>query len=376
MGQLRVCIVGPIYDMPEDYRRKRLHTPETILARGLKSRGVDVVESGHRGFLPSSGFDVVHVHHLGKAALVMATSPSTSRFVFTGHDPRIMNNCRVSWRRTTSSRFVVSRADAIVTLSDTELDFTRARFPASRRKSVTIANGLPSDVFFHAPRDKRPSLPDRLFRLLFVGQLIPMKGVDVLLKAVKILESRRKIELQLAYQSSWLESSYRELAAQLGIADRVHFLGLKSAAELAELYRSADLFVLPSNGEALPAVVTEAMMCGLPVVATRVGGVRDQVGPYGYVIEPGDPAKLAVAIDRALGDVAEGRFSNAEIGRYATERFSVESMVGKHLALYRGLLTSGWPPERLRAKYWLLNSGGRVLLDTAGRRLSGKGLLE
>lgn len=376
MGQLRVCIVGGIYDMPEDYRRKRLHTPETILARGLKSRGVDVVESGHRGFLPSSGFDVVHVHHLGKAALMMATSPPVSRFVFTGHEPRIMNDYRVSWRRKASFRFVVSRADAVVTLSDTELDFTQARFPASRRKSVTIANGFPSDVFFHAPRDERLSLPDRLFRLLFVGQLIPMKGVDVLLKAVKILESMRKIELQLAYQNSCLESSYRELAAQLGIADRVHFLGLKSAHELAELYRSADLFVLPSYGEALSSVVIEAMMCGLPVVATRVGGARDQVGPHGFVIEPGDPAKLAVAIDRALGDVAKGRVSNAEIGRFATERFSVESMVEKHLALYQGLLTSGRPPERLKATYRLLNKGGRLLLDTVGRRLSGKGLLE
>ena len=91
-----------------------------------------MVESGHRGFAPSADFDVVHVHHLGKAALVMAAAPPGARFVFTGHDPRLMNGYRVSWRRMTAFRFVVSRADAVVALSDQELGFT----PEVRRRAA------------------------------------------------------------------------------------------------------------------------------------------------------------------------------------------------------------------------------------------------
>jgi glycosyltransferase involved in cell wall biosynthesis len=380
MHPLRVCIVGGIYDRSEDYRKKRAFTPETILAAGLRACGDEVVECGHRGFVPSSAaFDVVHVHHLGKAALLMASAPGGARFVFTGHDPRLMNGYQVSWRRRAAFGFVVRRADSVVTLSDDERRFTRACVPSSRHRLETIANGYRADVFSAAPRaaDPRPGTPERPFRLLFVGQLIPMKGVDVLLQALSTLGPRMPWELRLVYQNSSLEPSYRALAARLGIADRVEFLGLKSAAELAELYNAADLFVLPSHGEALPAVITEALMCGLPVVATRVGGIPDQVGPHGYLAPPADPAALAGAIARALGAVAGGRIAHAEISRYANRRFSIDAMVEAHRALYRYLSAGAGarPPQRRRLAFQAVNLGANLLLGAVGPRLAGRGLL-
>jgi glycosyltransferase involved in cell wall biosynthesis len=286
-----------------------------------------------------------------------------------------MNGYRVSWRRRASFRFVARRADAVVTLSDAELQFTRECVPGCSSRALTIANGFPGDVFSYRPRDPDASSPARPFRLLFVGQLIAMKGVDVLLEALAILGPRTRFELQLVYQNAGLESSYRTLAARLGVADRVHFLGLKSGEELAELYRAADLFVLPSYGEALPAVINEAMMCGLPVVATRVGGIPDQVGPHGYLVEPGDPAALAATIGRALEDVRLGRISHAEISRYATGRFSIEAMVEGHLALYRRLVAGDLPPRRSRLGYRAANLGAGFLLGALGSQLAGKGLL-
>ena len=202
-----------------------------------------------------------------------------------------------------------------------------------------------------------------------------MKGVDVLLKALEILAPRCRFELQLVYQNSHMELAYREQAARSGLADRVHFLGLKSAQELAALYRAADLLVLPSHGEALPAVINEALMCGLPVVATRVGGILDQVGPHGYLVRPGDPAALADTIARALVDVAGGCIRHAEISRYATERFSVEAMVEGHLALYQRLFDEAKPPARCRLGYKAVNVGASLLLSTLGGRLAGKGLM-
>ena len=114
MKPLRVCVVGGIYDRSAEYRSKRPYTPETILRGALPSRGMEVTEQGHRGFRASEEHDIVHVHHLGKAALVMASAPPGLRFVFTSHDPRLMNGYQVSWRRLASFRFVVRRADAVV----------------------------------------------------------------------------------------------------------------------------------------------------------------------------------------------------------------------------------------------------------------------
>jgi glycosyltransferase involved in cell wall biosynthesis len=377
MNPLRIGIVGGIYDRSDEYRKKRQLTPETILAQGLEARGVEVVECGHHRFDPSGAFDLVHVHHLGRGALVMASAPPGARFVFTSHDPRLMNGYQVSWRRLTAFRFVVRRADAVVALSDAELQYTCDTVPASAEKSVVIANGFPGDVFSYVPRAPRiasnGSGPS--FKLLFVGQLIPMKGVDVLLHALETLAPRLKFSLQLVYQNTQMESAYRELAARIGLADRVEFLGLKSAAELAELYRAADLFILPSRGEALPCVINEAMMCGLPVVATRVGGIVDQVGPHGYLVEPDDPAALAATISRALADIDQGKIANAEISRYATERFSIAAMVEGHLTLYRRLLEQAKPLERSRVGLQAANLGASFLLNTVGNRLAGKGLL-
>jgi glycosyltransferase involved in cell wall biosynthesis len=379
MKQLRVCIVGGIYDRSEEYRKKRCLTPETILAQGLRSRGIEVVESGHRRFAPSGKFDLVHVHHLGKAALVMASAPPGARFVFTSHDPRLMNGYQVTWRRLASYRFVAGRADGIVVLSEAERQFASASVPRSAGRIVTIANGFSSDVFSYGPpRGEGPPLAPghgRPYRLLFVGQLIPMKGVDVLLRAAALLGPNTKFELQLVYQNSGLELTYRELAARLGIADRVQFLGLRSADELAALYRAADLFVLASHGEALPAVITEAMMCGLPVVATRVGGVPDQVGPHGYLVEPGDPAALAATIRQALGAIDEGRVSRAEISRWTSARYSARAMVDEHLALYSRLLAAATPPARCRSRFQAVNLGASLLLNVLGQRLAGRGLL-
>jgi glycosyltransferase involved in cell wall biosynthesis len=274
---------------------------------------------------------------------------------------------------------VAARADGIVVLSEQERRFAAATVPRRVEQIVTIANGFSSDVFSYGPPadEGRPLAPgrDRPYRLLFVGQLIPMKGVDVLLRAAALLGPAMKFELQLVYQNSSLELTYRELAARLGIADRVQFLGLRSAGELAGLYRAADLFVLASHGEALPAVITEAMMCGLPVVATRVGGVPDQVGPHGYLVEPGDAVALAATIRRAQVAIDEGRISRGAISAWASARYSAAAMVDEHLALYRRLLADTRPPARCRTAYQALNLGASLLLNVLGQKLAGRGLL-
>jgi len=349
----RICIVGGIYDKPVDYRQRHVFTPETVLSRGLRTLGFEVIETGHKTFVPNDAFDIVHVHHLGKAALVMAMSPSRSIFVYTGHhDPRLLSQYHLSPVRRLLARFVMARADCVVTLSDIERDQLQIRYGRSCSNFAVIPNGVPSDVFYPRSGVRLHSGP---YRILFVGQLIPQKGLDVLINAFLSVARTRDCELLLAYQTSHLEEHYRQMVTSMGLNDRVQFLGFKSAHELAELYRAVDLFVLPSYAEALPTTITEALLSGVPVVATDVGGIREQVGEHGVVVRPGDVDGLARAIDQVISDHLVLTSQAARRVRYARERFDPETMVQSHVRLYESLLASQSSPLRQR-RHWVCSA--------------------
>lgn len=348
MERLHVCVVGGIFDRSPEYRGKHRFTPETVLADGLARRGVRVTTVGHRRFTPADAFDVVHVHHLDRAALVMATAPTRSPFVYTSHDPQLASRYRLSRVRLAATKFVAERADCCIVLSQAEHARMQDLVGLPDGRMRIIANGSPSGVFRRDTQVGRRAGP---YRLLFVGQLIPRKGVEVLVKALPRIAQAADVELSLVYQNPSREAKLRRLVAQLGLEQRVHFLGFKSAYELAALYRQADLLVLPTYAEALPTVVTEAMLCGLPVVASNVAGIPEQVGPAGRVVEPGDIAGLAGAVLGSINDLAGGKFDPTLISAAAQARFSPESMVEKHLELYRQLLATAPRPSRSRRGY-------------------------
>jgi glycosyltransferase involved in cell wall biosynthesis len=362
MKQLHVCVVGGIFDRSQEYRGKHLFTPETVLANGLAQRGVRVTTVGHQQFMPTEAFDLVHVHHLDRAALIMATAPTRSPFVYTSHDPKLASRYRISRMRLAATQFVTDRADACIVLSTSEHARMQDVFGIPGGRMRIIANGSPSRVFCRKTHAERRAGP---YRLLFVGQLIPQKGVAVLLKSLPLILQAEEVEVSLVYQNPFLEAKLRRLVAQLGIDQRVHFLGFKSAYELADLYQQADLFVLPTYAEALPTVVTEAMLCGLPVVASNVAGIPEQVGSAGRLVPPGDIEGLAGAVLCSINDLAEGKVDPTLISSSAQARFSPESMIDKHLELYQHLLAT---PSRLslrRRRYrftnWASSSGVQLL---------------
>ncbi|MGI8551766.1 MAG: glycosyltransferase family 4 protein, partial [Dehalococcoidia bacterium] len=334
MTPLRVCIVGGIFDQSEEYRSKHLLTPETVLAAGLRECGTAVDTCGHRHFEPTNAYDIVHVHHLGKAALRMATAETGSLFVYTSHDGNLICGHRVSRVHRLVTKFILNRADAVVTLSMIEQRAMERLFGHYNAATATIANGFPTNLFYHNKRSMQRTGP---YKLLFVGQLIEQKGVGVLLKALRIVRQSKDVDASLVYQNASLEAHYKGLTAQLGLEAHVHFVGFKSVFDLADIYRQVDLFVLPTFAEALPSVVTEAMMSGLPLVASRVGGIPEQVGPHGILVPPGDVDALAGAIIRTLDTLAIGTLQPETVSAYAAAKFSVQAMVEKHLRLYEDL---------------------------------------
>jgi glycosyltransferase involved in cell wall biosynthesis len=352
---LSICLVGGIYGKDESYRAKVPMTPETILEAGLNARGHRVITRGHRHSVDFRGLDIVHVHHLGYGAVHVATSSHGTPFVYTNHS---MSGA-LSRSRRLALDFVMSRADAVVALSQTEAALQRGAYSLGGAEHMVIPNGIDSGNFRYMRKNHRGR--ERPWRLLFVGQLIALKGVALLLQALAMLPAN--IELQLVFHVNTLRNELECLARRLGLQDRVIFLGSKSPSELSTLYHRADLLVLPSSSEALPTVITEAMACGTPIVATNVGGVRDQLNGYGVIIPPGQTVELAGAIAYVLDDYEHFAAKGEAMSLYALRHFSIPAMVEKHIALYRSLLERRAPRRRQYFRVQPLNIVARLAVS-------------
>jgi glycosyltransferase involved in cell wall biosynthesis len=326
---MRISIVGGIFDKDVGYRQSVPTTPETLLAAGLRRRGHEVTERGHWSGEPGDT-DIIHVHHLGPGAIAAAAHPGSARFVYTNHA-----STHPSLMRALALKFVLSRADAVIALSEPEAAWQRRAAPVADRQQI-IPNGVDEMVYrFLAP--EWPHEPP--CRLLYVGQLLPLKGLDHLLEAVGLIQPDHPVQLDLVYHVDTELPRLRRMSAHLGLT-QVNFLGPRSPAKLLELYRHCDMLVLPSTSEALPSVISEAIIVGRPVVATDVGGVRGQVGRFGVLVPPCDPLALASAIVEVIEHyedfvgMAEGESLRVR------QRFSVAAMVQAHEELYERLLRS------------------------------------
>jgi len=336
---MKICIVGGIFDKPETYRNKHAFTPETILVDGLIKRGEIVYALGHRNFRPSSYYDIVHVHHLGIAALRMAIANTKALFVFTGHNGPLLCGYDRSILRKVIFKLIIHRADAVIALSRTEAVFIEKLAHLNKKKVYLIPNGVPSEIFLRQKEDYNyKDNKDGPFRILFVGQLIPLKGVDVLLKAFALISGIMKAELWLVYQNAENELKYRMMAKQLGLENKIKFIGFLSAPELAQVYKSVDVFILPSYAESLPSTITEAMLCGTPIIASSVGGIPEQLGGFGRTFRPGDYVQLANIIIDVKNRHEAYKAQSKKMIEYAERNFSVKIMIDMHLNLYNFLI--------------------------------------
>lgn len=141
---------------------------------------------------------------------------------------------------------------------------------------------------------------DEVFRVIYLGVLIPRKGVADILKTVKkIKDSNFEGNVQLVIAGSGCEEErLKQMSFEMGIANIVEFIGWVDDKRKKELLQSSQLLVLPSYNEGLPVAILEAISYGLPIVATNVGDVSAAVheGKNGYLIEPGDVDALEQAI--------------------------------------------------------------------------------
>ena len=202
------------------------------------------------------------------------------------------------------------------------------------QRTTFVPNGIPTPP---APtgKDVRTELgiPPEVRLIGSVGFLRPQKAFDVLVRAAAQLPESRVLIVGDGEDREALEA----LIGELGLADRVMLLGRR--LDVPDILAALDVAVCCSDFEGSPLSIMEYMASSLPVVATRVGGVPDLIddGVEGLLVPPRDPAALAVAVARLLGDPGEARAMGGR-GRERREReFDIDVMVRRLEDLYREL---------------------------------------
>lgn len=252
----------------------------------------------------SQRIDLIHAHAplpCGHAAMLLSRELQIP-YVVTVHGLDAFSVNQVSgrageWCRRISQRVYCS-SKRVICISEHVREQVLQGTGGGCRTSV-VYNGVDPNLFSPPPGPTFGEL-----RLLSVGNLIPIKGHDVLLRAVASLASRfPSLSLEIIGEGRE-RVALEKLAQDLGIGDRVLFLGRQSRREVADAMRQSTLFVLPSRYEALGCVYLEAMATGKPTIGCRGQGIAEiiQHGTNGFLVGPDNDRELALAIAMLLED--------------------------------------------------------------------------
>jgi glycosyltransferase involved in cell wall biosynthesis len=200
-----------------------------------------------------------------------------------GH--RTQNRVLEAVKRSVNQR-AFGAAQTLVTWCRWTADSLERDYGVPAGKTMVVHPGVDLELFRPDPERRRRGA----IRALFVGGNFARKGGHDLLEALRGM--RGQVELDVVTGSA-VEGIPADVLC------RVHRGLQPQSAELVRLYRDADLFVLPTRGDCFPQVIAEALACGLPVVATDVGGIREMVGAgvNGWLVPPQSPRELATAIE-------------------------------------------------------------------------------
>ena len=306
--------------------------------------------SGQVGWLARERWGVPHVHTAHTLAKVK------NRLIAAGDRPEPK-------ARLIGEEQVVAESDALVANTRFEAQDLVACYDADPAKLSVVQPGVDLGRFRPGPRDRaRFGLPETGHVVSFVGRIQPLKGPDVLIRALAALRARDPglpvtVVICGGPSGTGLDrpTALIELAESLGVAESVVFLPPQTGAGLATLYRTSDLVAVPSHNESFGLVALEAQACGTPVIAAAVGGlvtaVRD--GISGVLVDGHDPEDWARVLGRLLA--APGFRAELSTGAVAhAAGFSWDRTAEGLLRVYREAVTAhrALIAARLEAYAW------------------------
>ena len=281
-------------------------------------------------------FDILHCHSAYPPAFAGATfrrwtgipvvvRPHGSDVVPGGRirkDPRLENRLRKA----------LSSADAVIAQGKYLRDIILELGVKENRIHI-IHNGVDLGMF-----SKGEVFPHPRPYVLGLGNLIPRKGFDILLKAYARLKEP-KPDLLIAGLGPE-EENLKRLSLDLGVGEKVRFLGFVEGQKKVDLYRSAEFFVCPSRNEPFANVILEALASGLPVVASGVDGNKELVdhGSNGLLFSPGDVGSLCSCLEEMITNGSLMKKFRDKIPGFIA-RFEWGAVAGQYLELYKNVMS-------------------------------------
>lgn len=299
--------------------------------------------------------DVVHIHSSTFIPiLTLANRGLRGKLVFTSHTPRrLMDPPGITDRLALGleDRFL-SRVAKVTALNEAVAERVSRAAAIPMEDIAVLPVGVDTDEF--APAEAAPDIQEKYGigkgrTVLFVGRITHLKGVEYLVRAMdSLVHERGHSDLRCLLvgpiegfgSAGRTETPYlRKIAGMVresGLQDSVVLTGPVSRGDLRKLYAACSIFVLPSLSEATPTVVLEAMACGKPVVASRVGGIPEQVqeGKSGFLVPPGDAEALAHRIKYLLDHPQWAQAMGACGRRLVEEKFTWEHIARKVVQIY------------------------------------------
>jgi glycosyltransferase involved in cell wall biosynthesis len=344
--------------------------PGSILAERARAKGIRTFEAAHfrhprhvvraladrralARHLEAERYDLVVAHGSQDLWTTVLARPPAGR---PGSSPRTGGRLPLAYTRHNTkhvddhafNRWLFRRVDHLIVVSASILPRYEAFFARGdlRRDRVSVVHSAYRPERFHPGIDASrfragiaagPEVP----LVGVVGRLVPDKGQDDFLKAAAILRARRPDLRFLLAGRGTAEADLRQLAASLGLESAVTFLGFRD--DIPEITASLAVSVLPSiDCDASSAAIKEALACGVPVVATDIGGaseiLRDK--ETGLVVPPRDPGRLAAAIEMLLAEPVRAREMGRRGSADVAARFTPDHLVDGTLAAYETILAS------------------------------------
>jgi glycosyltransferase involved in cell wall biosynthesis len=334
----------------------------------LRRRGVELrvlslrspAESWRHEFINSAGLDRIVCYDSAKFPAILrefepelihahfATEPTGAAlalakefglpFTFTAHGYDI--------RRKPPPDFAgrAAAARAVITVSNANARYIAGKFGVPLNHIRVIPCGVDTDRFrpvWAGDRElQRPDSGTQAPLLVCVARQVPVKNPGLLLKACGLLRNRGETFRCVMIGDGPLRAELDEMRRQLNLHEIVEFSGALEQAAVLKWWQRAAIAVLTSENEGMPVCLMEAAACGVPAVATAVGGVPELVedGETGFLVPPDDATALAGMIGKLLHNPALAARMSAAARRRAEERFSVKRQVDRLLALWSELL--------------------------------------
>ena len=285
--------------------------------------------------IEENDYDVIHCHTpvggaLARLAARKARKRGTKVF-YTAHGFHFCKGAHLkNWLIFYPAEKFLSRfTDVLFTIN--KEDYSRALKFHAKETVYVPGVGVDIDKFRNTPVDRTAKraeigMPEDCFLILSVGELNKNKNHELIIRALKELDNP-DIHYALAGSGELLDY-LKNLAASLGVENRVHFLGYRQ--DTAQLYKTADVLVHPSFREGLPVAVMEALASGLPVIATKIRGSADltEDGVNGYLIDNSAPA-LCKKIRECINEKNSGK-----ITAVLPKKYDVQSVVDAVMKYY------------------------------------------